>query len=53
MVIFFLKSGVTSTGAVAMLVYKGSNALIASSDKSNFFMRSFFKQSRSGAAVWA
>jgi len=45
MVNFVLKSVVASTGAVAMLVYKGSTALIASSDNSNFFMRSFFKQS--------
>jgi len=49
----FLKSGVTSTGAVVMLVFKSSNGLIASADNSNFFMRSFFKQSLSGAAVWA
>jgi len=38
----FLKSGVTSKSAVAMLVFKSSSALIASSDNSNLFMRSFF-----------
>jgi len=44
MVNAFLKSGMASTGAVAMLVFKSSNALIAYSDNSNFFMRSFFNE---------
>jgi len=35
---WFFKIWVTSTGAIAMLVFKSSNALNASSDNSNFIM---------------